>query len=72
MPNNLHGGGHVIEQLYVDILNGVKQKVSIPISIKLSHHFTNIPALANRLYGRDAKGVILLAVFIHLILISTQ
>jgi dihydroorotate dehydrogenase (fumarate) len=59
MPNNMHEGGHLIEQLYFDILNGVKRKVSIPISVKLGQHFTNIPALVNKLYGRGAQGVVL-------------
>jgi dihydroorotate dehydrogenase (fumarate) len=59
MPDNIYENGDRIEQLYIDILDGVNQRVTIPVSVKLGNHFTNIPAFVNKLYGRGAKGVTL-------------
>jgi dihydroorotate dehydrogenase (fumarate) len=48
-----------IESLYVDILKEVKKQVSIPVSVKLGYHFTNLYALANKLVEAGADGLVL-------------
>ena len=48
-----------LEEVYVDILNQVKKHVSIPVSIKLGHYFTNLCALAHRLVENKADGLVL-------------
>ncbi len=58
-PNETLESGTSYEQVYYDILNEVTRKVTIPVSIKLGQHFSNIPGLVNNLYARGAKGVVL-------------
>jgi dihydroorotate dehydrogenase (fumarate) len=48
-----------IEDEVVNIFNEVKKTVSIPVSVKLGNHFTNIGNLAFRLSMADAAGLVL-------------
>ncbi len=48
-----------LEEVYIQILNQVKKHVSIPVSIKLGHYFTNLCALAHRLVENKADGLVL-------------
>ncbi len=48
-----------LEEVYIEILNQVKKHVSIPVSIKLGHYFTNLCALAHRLVQNKADGLVL-------------
>ena len=48
-----------LEEVYIEILNQVKKHVSIPVSIKLGHYFTNLCALAHRLVENEANGLVL-------------
>jgi dihydroorotate dehydrogenase (fumarate) len=59
VPQQLHFEGKKIEQLYFNIIDSIKKTLTIPISVKVSPHFTNIPYLVNSLYARGAKGVVL-------------
>lgn len=59
MPQELHKEGGIYERLYFEILERVKKQISIPISVKLGQHFTNLPSLADSLSARGAKGVVL-------------
>lgn len=45
-----------IENAYFDILRHVKMQVKLPLIMKLSHYFTNLPAFVSKLkaYGADA------------------
>jgi dihydroorotate dehydrogenase (fumarate) len=45
--------------LYTAILRKVKEKVSIPVTMKIGKSFSNIPALASRLKSCGADGVVL-------------
>ena len=49
----------VIEDEVVSIFNEVKKTVSIPVSVKLGDHFTNIGNLAFRLSMAGAAGLVL-------------
>ena len=49
----------VIEDEVVNIFNEVKKTVSIPVSVKLGDHFTNISNLAFRLSMAGAAGLVL-------------
>ena len=49
----------VIEDEVVNIFNEVKKTVSIPVSVKLGDHFTNIGNLALRLSMAGAAGLVL-------------
>lgn len=59
LANDVLESGSSYEQIYYDILDAVTKKVTIPISMKLGQHYSNIPSLVNNLYGRGAKGVVL-------------
>ncbi len=48
-----------LEEVYVEILKQVKKHVTIPVSIKLGHYFTNLCALAHRLVENGADGLVL-------------
>ncbi|MDR1335440.1 MAG: dihydroorotate dehydrogenase-like protein [Tannerella sp.] len=50
--------GEAVER-YVSILRRVKERVSIPVIMKIGKSFTNIPALVNRLKLNGADGVVL-------------
>lgn len=47
------------EEIYTNILSKVKETVNIPVTVKLSKQFTNIPEMINRMYGCGAAGVVL-------------
>jgi len=48
-----------VEQNYVDILQGVKSAVTIPVCVKLSPFFTNFAHTAKRLADAGADGLVL-------------
>jgi dihydroorotate dehydrogenase (fumarate) len=48
-----------LEEVYINILKQVKKHVTIPVSIKLGHYFTNLCALAHRLAENGADGLVL-------------
>ena len=48
-----------IEQTYLDVLTGVLDQVSIPVSMKLSPYFTSFGYLATQLDQHGARGLVL-------------
>ena len=48
-----------LEEVYVRILNQVKKHVTIPVSIKLGHYFTNLCAVAHKLVENKVDGLVL-------------
>ena len=46
-------------RLYSSILQKVKEKLSIPLIVKIGKNFSNIPALANILKHQGAAGIVL-------------
>ena len=48
-----------VEQNYLDILQAVKAKVSIPVAVKLSPFFTNFANMSKRLDAAGADGLVL-------------
>jgi dihydroorotate dehydrogenase (fumarate) len=48
-----------VETLYLDILQSVRKKVSIPIAVKLSPFFSSLPNFADRLDDGGADGLVL-------------
>ncbi|MDL2264953.1 dihydroorotate dehydrogenase-like protein [Parabacteroides sp. OttesenSCG-928-G21] len=47
------------KQSYIDIVNRVKDKISIPIIIKIGKYFSNIPDIVDALKVNGANGVVL-------------
>lgn len=57
-PFNQQKSGE-IEEVYFDILREVKKHVTIPVSVKLGYHFTNLFSVATRLVEEGAGGLVL-------------
>lgn len=47
------------ESLYFEIIEKIKSKITIPVSIKIGSHFTNLINLVQNLYYRGTAGVVL-------------
>lgn len=45
-----------VEKIYYDVVQHIKSQVKIPVIVKISHYFTNLPAFVSKLkaYGTDA------------------
>jgi len=51
--------GIQVEQMYLDLLRDIKAKVSIPITVKLSLHFSAFANMARQLDEAGANGLVL-------------
>ena len=51
--------GRGVEDLYVEILRGVKSRVEIPVAMKLSPYFSSVAAMAKRLDEEGANALVL-------------
>ena len=60
MPSDINRSSEENEQVYFDIVNKVKQETSLPISVKLSYHFSS---LANTLEKLSWTGIKSLTLF---------
>jgi dihydroorotate dehydrogenase (fumarate) len=49
----------IIEQLYADVLQEVKRKVSIPVSVKIGLYHSNIIGMVDSLKANGARGVVM-------------
>ncbi len=59
LPTDLDETGEQVEQRTIDIVEAVKQNVSIPVAVKLSTFFSSIPNLAKKLEQKGADGVVI-------------
>ena len=48
-----------IEDMYVDLLRRVKERLTVPVAVKLSPFFTNLASIARRLDETGANGLVL-------------
>ena len=46
-----------VEQRYVDVFTAIKQRINIPVSIKLTHQFSSIISMVKKLEQAGASGV---------------
>ena len=49
----------IVEQLYIDILKKVLMEVTIPVSVKFGVHHSNIIAMAEKMKGTGAAGLVM-------------
>jgi len=54
-----------LENVYLEILQNVRQQVQIPISLKLSPYFTSFANFAEKLDNQGADGLVLFNRFVH-------
>ena len=56
---NVEESGEVVESLYIEILQAIKSRVSLPITLKLSSQFSSPVHFARRLEVAGADGIVL-------------
>ncbi len=54
-----------IEKKYVNIVDSVASSISIPVGVKISNQFTNIPAIVEKLKSRNVASVTMFNRFYH-------
>ena len=59
MPLDIRESSTDIEMRYLKIIGEVVKSVSIPVAVKISSDFTNLPGFVDKLKGYGAKGVVL-------------
>lgn len=59
LPTDRNEKPGVVEQLYIDVLNKVKQQVSIPVAVKFGLNHSNIIGMADKLKANGAAGVVM-------------
>jgi dihydroorotate dehydrogenase (fumarate) len=59
IPTDAEVSSAAVEQTYIDIVNGVKKAVAIPVAVKISPFFSNLANMAKRLDQAGADGLVL-------------
>jgi dihydroorotate dehydrogenase (fumarate) len=59
LPGDPSTPGRDVEQRYIDVLQRVKDAVSVPVAVKLSPHFSSTGEIALRLDEAGADGLVL-------------
>ena len=59
IPASAREDGRQVEDRYVDILEGLRQQISIPITMKLSSQFSSVVNVAQRFQQAGANGLVL-------------
>ena len=59
LPTRIQLTGEEVEQLYVSVLEDVKQHVTIPVAMKLNPFFSSLPNIATRLDAAGANALVL-------------
>lgn len=59
VPTDRNEKPAILEQLYVDVLQKVKHKVSIPVSVKFGLNHSNIICMADKLKANGAAGIVM-------------
>ncbi len=59
LPSDPHRDGEQNEQVYFDIAMAIVREVSIPVALKISHHFSGLTKFALKLSWTGIKGLVL-------------
>lgn len=54
-----------VENHYLEIVSAVREKISIPLAVKLSPYFSALPNMANRLAAAGVQGLVLFNRFLQ-------
>lgn len=65
VPGNPHTSGREVEDRHVEILQRVKEVVTVPVAVKLSPHFSSTGEVALRLDRAGADGLVLFNRFLQ-------
>ncbi len=58
-PNTLNSNSVEIENEYLQIIKKVKENISIPLIVKMSHYFTNLGVMIQRIDELGVDGIVL-------------
>jgi len=58
-PTEIDWDSKDIEKKYLEIVYHIKQKIKIPVAVKISNQFTNLLAMADKLKGAGASSLVL-------------
>jgi len=59
IPGDFRMSGRDVESHYIEVVSAVKRSVSLPVSVKLSPHFSSIGHMAHQLVDAGADGLVL-------------
>jgi len=59
MPSDLNHNAEYNEQVYFKIIDEVKKKINIPVSLKISYYFSNLANVMQRFEAKGVKGLVL-------------
>jgi len=59
LPLNEFKENSEVENMYFDIVSSIKRQVQIPLAVKISHYFTNLPAFVDKLKAFGANTITL-------------
>lgn len=51
--------GQMIEDMYIDVIKSVKEKINIPLAVKVGPYFSSIPNMALKMVDAGANGLVL-------------
>ncbi|MBN2176020.1 MAG: dihydroorotate dehydrogenase-like protein [Bacteroidales bacterium] len=59
LPSNINKSPEDSEKFYFDVINGLKNKLKIPIALKISYYFTNLALMIQKLSESGIDGLVL-------------
>ena len=59
LPVDIKHTSEHFEKIYYNILNTIREKTNLPLSVKIGQNFSNLPAFVQNLYNRGANSVVL-------------
>ncbi len=59
MPADISRSGPEIEQIYLDIAHSIKQRIAIPVAMKIGSHFSGIAHMVQQLCGEGVDALVL-------------
>lgn len=65
LPGDPHITGRDVEQRHLDVLDSVKQSVTVPVAVKLSPYFSAMSEMASQLDRAGADGLVLFNRFLQ-------
>jgi dihydroorotate dehydrogenase (fumarate) len=59
VPTDMHQGSAASEAVYFSIIDNLKKKLKIPVSVKIGMRFTNLLNFVWQMYNHGAEGVVM-------------
>ena len=59
MPSDLEHSAAENEKVYFDVVEKVKKVTNIPVSLKISHYFSNLGSMVNQISEAGADGIVM-------------